>query len=68
MAAVVVNFAACRRAIDQLGRVGNLDRRQHVVDAVVRECREGRSGMAVANSLQQMAMQHNGRPAPGGAA
>lgn len=68
MAALVVNFAACRRAIQQLGRVGNLDQRQNVVDAVVRECREGRSGMAVASALQQLAMQQRGRPSPGGVA
>lgn len=68
MAAVLVNFAACRRAVQQLGRVGNLDHRRHVIDAVVSECKAGRSGMAVANSLQQLAMQQRGRPAPGGAA
>lgn len=67
MDAVVVNFAAARRAVEQLGRVGGLDRRQDIVAAVVDECRAGRSGMAVAHSLQQLAMQQRGRPVPGGA-
>lgn len=68
MGGLVVNFAAARRALEQLGRVGNPDHRQQVVAAVVAECRAGRTGMAVANSLQQLAMQQRGRPAPGGAA
>jgi hypothetical protein len=66
MSGLVVNFAAARRAIEQLGRVGDLDQRRHVVDAVVAENRAGRDGRAVAHSLQQLAMQQRGRP--GGAA
>lgn len=67
MTGLVVNFAAARRAVEQLARVGAMDQRQHVVDAVLAENRAGRSGMAVAGSLQMLAMQQRGRPAPGGA-